>query len=263
MNLDQQFAVPENVATAVVERWAAVGASWLDATPHEFVDLCRSFDAEPETVFAARFGFVVAVIGGSRALVMKSTPDPDGRLQAQAAVGLAAVGVGPAVHEVIDSTGTWTIMDRVRPGTPVVNPNIDQVAELLRPLATTSGRKSDLPPLSDWLRARLQDSALKEIPPWLTVAPEAVRDTALALLDDLESEHGDGLCHGDCSVGNVLEGPTGLALIDPRGKSGDVAYDVGVVAFKRGFDVRRLARLVGVDPDRAAAWARVADAARV
>jgi streptomycin 6-kinase len=78
------------------------------------------------------------------------------------------------------------------------------------------------------------------------------------------------MCHGDVSARNVLTGKGGrLFLVDPRGLSGDAAYDVAVAALKamvRGAPssvASHLANSVGVDPDRVRAWMIVADAARV
>jgi streptomycin 6-kinase len=70
-------------------------------------------------------------------------------------------------------------------------------------------------------------------------------------------------CHGDVSSGNVLRGPHGLQLIDPRAVSGDIEYDAAVLALKAGAEVGKLARRLKVDVERAHAWGLVAIAARV
>ncbi|WP_436493398.1 phosphotransferase [Actinokineospora sp. HUAS TT18] len=258
----EPIAVPANVAAAVVDRWGDVGERWLREVVAEFVDL--SHGATVREVFHARYGFVVEVVIDDRLLVMRSTPDPDGKFQAQAARGLASIGVGPAVHEVLTTrSGTWTVMDRVVPGTPVLSPHIDQLADLLRPLVEERTEAHGLPPLAEWLDERLADHALADLPPGAAPAPERERVAARTLLSEITTDDVETLCHGDCSWGNVLQGPFGLVLIDPRGKRGDVAYDVGVLALKRGYDPRDLGRRVGVDPERAEAWAVIAAAARV
>jgi streptomycin 6-kinase len=77
-------------------------------------------------------------------------------------------------------------------------------------------------------------------------------------------------CHGDASLWNVLaHGDSDWKLIDPRGMSGEVSYDVGVLAFKIARNqspaliAARLARAADVDPERVQAWMTVASAARV
>lgn len=58
-------------------------------------------------------------------------------------------------------------------------------------------------------------------------------------------------------------------LIDPRGVTGDVCYDVAVAAWKTTNEepsrdrAAKLARLVGADTERVHAWLTVADIARV
>jgi len=62
---------------------------------------------------------------------------------------------------------------------------------------------------------------------------------------------------------------TGWKLIDPRGMSGETAYDVAVLAIRvaRFQPTPNIASLIanaaGLDPKRVSAWMTVADAARV
>jgi len=103
-----------------------------------------------------------------------------------------------------------------------------------------------------------------------TRSPTRPQPCALAILDDLAEDTTPQLCHGDTSPWNILAlGHDTWVLIDPRGVSGEVAYDVAVLALKlaRGrsaaFITAPLAGAVGVDPERVHAWALIADAARV
>jgi len=127
-----------------------------------------------------------------------------------------------------------------------------------------------LPLIHDWLRGRLEADAVTELPPGRDIAPLSQRREALSVLAQLSPDGNDGLCHGDVSARNVLTGKGGrLFLVNPRGLSGDAAYDVAVAALKamvRGAPssvASHLANSVGVDPDRVRAWMIVADAARV
>jgi streptomycin 6-kinase len=216
-------------------------------------------------ILKARYGFVVSVeTADGRSLVLKSTPDPAGELQAAAAERLAKLAIGPTVHEVVGSdVGTWTVMDLVQPGTRAIrSSSLDELAELLRPLVAASPAP-DFPPISAWLRERLLDDGAADLPPGVPVASPEERARALPILDDLVTAESHSLCHGDVSSGNVLRGPHGLQLIDPRAVSGDVEYDSAVVALKAGQSIHQMARCLEVDVNRAEAWGVVAVAARV
>ncbi|WP_165777548.1 phosphotransferase [Amycolatopsis antarctica] len=214
---------------------------------------------------SARYGFVLSVEAAEgRRLVVKSTPDPGGGFQAVAAQQLAVLGIGPAVHEVWESeTGAWTVMDQIRPGTPSIRSPLPALVAVLRPLVAGRQSNAAFPPVSAWLRDRLHHGDELDLPTGRSVATREERDHALAILDELVTDERRTLCHGDMSSGNVLSGPAGLMLIDPRAVSGDVEYDAAVLALKAGHSVAELVRLLGADVERAEAWASIAIAARV
>jgi streptomycin 6-kinase len=217
-------------------------------------------------VLNARYGFVVLVdTADGRPLVLKSTPDPAGALQAAAAQRLAELAIGPSVHEVVESdVGTWTVMDQVQPGTRALrSSSIDELADLLRPLSAAAPAAPEFPPISAWLRERLVDDRAVDLPPGVPAASPEERERVLPILDDLVVNESRSFCHGDVSSGNVLRGPHGLQLIDPRAVSGDIEYDAAVLALKAGAEVGKLARRLKVDVERAHAWGLVAIAARV
>jgi streptomycin 6-kinase len=226
----------------------------------------------------SRFGFVVSAVGERLSLVMRASPDPDGAHQAQAARVLAELQIAPAVHEVTTTaTGTWTVLERVTPGTPLLDIDISaktlvSLARMLGPLDGVSAPSPSMPSLGDWLRGRLENDSLSELPPGFGVAPRRLRERALSVLRDLEPEAMGQLCHGDASPWNVLAGQGGRTfLVDPRGMRGDVAYDVAVIALKlkqyrssvTGVVAPNLASLAGIDSERVLAWLEVANAARV
>ncbi len=78
-------------------------------------------------------------------------------------------------------------------------------------------------------------------------------------------------CATAISPSNVLRGRARLWFIDPRGVNGEAAYDIAVLALKASCDnldaarvlADPLARRSGIDPDRAAAWTTITDAATV
>ncbi|MEC3974579.1 tyrosine-type recombinase/integrase [Amycolatopsis sp. H20-H5] len=261
---DTPVAVPRDVARAVCTRWAERGEEWVSSTDDEFAELCRSYQAQPRNVMTARYGLVVSVETATGLLIMKSTPDPAGALQARAAQRLALLGAGPVVHQVVESaSGTWTVMDQVQPGTRVgQSASLDELANVLRPLAGAL-QSHEFPPISSWLRDRLMNGGKQDLPPGVEAASSQERDRALPILEQLVTDESHALCHGDPSSGNVLRGEHGLVLIDPRAVSGDREYDAAVLALKSGHPVGELARRLQVDVSRAEAWGVVAVAARV
>jgi streptomycin 6-kinase len=233
----EQVTVPAEVLGAACKRWPDRGPAWAAAVNAELDELCRRYRVRASKVMDARYGFVVSVrAAGDRLLVLKSTPNPAGALQASAAKQLAELGVGPTVHEVVESdVGTWTVMDKVQPGTRALgSSSLDELASLLRLLAAAASTARAFPPVSAWLRQRLLDGGPTDLPPDVAPASPIERERALSTLDDLVADESRSLCHGDPSGGNVLRGSHGLKLVDPRGVSGDVEYDAAVLALKAG-----------------------------
>ncbi|GAA4484497.1 hypothetical protein GCM10023191_007730 [Actinoallomurus oryzae] len=260
---------------AVAGRWPDNAAEWGTSAERELSAICTRYRAIPRTVMPARYGFVVASDAPTGPLIMRASPDPAGPQQAMVSQTLASLRIAPKVHEVVSTTtGTWVIMDRVRPGDRLTNcrrSGLDvsgALAAMLRPMVGQLA-PCPMPSLADWIQGRLEDDELADLAPNRSVAPLHQRRNALAILKDLRVGGNDGLCHGDASSGNVLVGGNGLMLIDPRGMSGEVEYDAAVAALKIAGQTRptdiaeRLSRLIGIDTERIKAWVAVADAARV
>jgi streptomycin 6-kinase len=272
----EPLTVPPNVLSAVRTRWPEHTRGWPTCVETGLLELCERYAAKPRQVLPARYGFVVAADNPTGGIVLRASPDPHGPAQAEVTLALAKLGAGPTVHEtIVTGEGTWTILDEVRPGTPLAMTDLSTMPleALAAPLAAINGRPapvSGMPSIIDWLRSRLLDDELTDLAPGTTVAPTSVRRDAIGVLDELASAAAPGLCHGDASPWNILAyGETQWTLIDPRGMNGEVSYDVAVLAFKMArhkspaLVAARLARAVGVDPERAQAWVIVASAARV
>src|SRR5687768_1705276 len=121
-----------------------------------------------------------------------------------------------------------------------------------------------MPSVVDWLRYRLEDDQLADLRPGTTVAPADERRAALAILDEPSRALVAGLCHGEASLANVIRsGQAAWKLIDPRGMTGDAAYDLAVLASRvAGYlppqDIASLvATAAGMDPERVRAWMTV------
>ncbi|MFG1997710.1 aminoglycoside phosphotransferase family protein [Spirillospora sp. NPDC048911] len=266
--------VPREVAEGVSARWPSVGTVWHGQVLSELAALCQRYKVTPVHTFDARYSLVVETArGDGTRLVMRSTPDPLGIFQAEVSQSLAKVGAGPQVHEVLQTAiGVWTVADRISPGDSLYyRPgSIESLAATLNLLQGQAAPIPEMPTLGDWLRGRLSDENPIDIPPGRSPASPQERQRALALLASLESTTSNNLCHGDASSNNVLHSDSKLQLIDPRGISGELAYDVAVAAWKTASDeeslVRRaltLAKLVGVELQRVEAWLTIATAARV
>jgi streptomycin 6-kinase len=169
---------------------------------------------------------------------------------------------------------TWTVLDRVLPGTSLIrsDPSAVKLDALFAPLAAMRHQpapRAGMPSILDWLRDRLTDNNLTDLRPGTHIAPADERETALNLLADLASDHAPGLCHGDASMGNLIaSGADRWMLIDPRGMSGESAYDVAVLAIRAAriyssLDfITHIADLAGVTAQRVRMWMTVANAAR-
>jgi len=269
-------AVPAHVLANVRQRWPEIADVWASYIQTEFRAICDQYQATPRTVLGARYGYVVAVDTPAGPLVFRSSPDPHGPDQAAVATALANLGISPAVHQTLTSDhGTWTVLDRVLPGTNLAqsDPATIRLDALFTPLAAMrhqSAPREGMPSILDWLHDRLNDGNLTDLRPGTTVAPVDERETALKLLNNLVNDHTPRLCHGDASMGNIIaSGTDRWLLIDPRGMTGESAYDVAVLAIRTArlhnpaSLVPQIAKLADVTAERVRTWMTIAKAARV
>lgn len=276
VRITSAFTVPADVMAGVRRRWPERATGWARQVEHELPQLCARYHAVPRAVMPGRYGFVVAADTPGGGLILRASPDPDADVQARVAWALGELDVSPSLHEIITTDHhTWTVLDEVRPGVPLANadPDVAAIEDLAALLARMTGRPAPvagMPSIVDWLRGRLDDDALSDLAPGTTVAPAPERRAALSVLDDLSQDAGAALCHADASPWNILSSGTDQwKLVDPRGMSGEVAYDVAVLAIKLTSGLpattiyRRLAQLANVDAERVRSWALVAAAARV
>ncbi|ALG07820.1 aminoglycoside phosphotransferase family protein [Kibdelosporangium phytohabitans] len=78
-----------------------------------------------------------------------------------------------------------------------------------------------------------------------------LRDELVATQDDVV------LLHGDLHFNNILAGPRGLMVIDPKACAGDRAFDTIDYAMAAPDRVRELADAASLDVDRIVAWRQV------
>ncbi|MEU8607135.1 phosphotransferase [Actinoplanes sp. NPDC048791] len=268
--------VPADVLANVRQRWPEIVDAWASHVGTEFQTLCDQYRATSPAVLPARYGYVVAVDTLDGPLVFRSSPDPRGPDQAAVAAALANLGISPTVHQTLATDhGTWTVLDRVLPGTSLIqsDPAAIRLDALFSPLAAMHHQpapRAGMPSILDWLSERLTDDNLTDLRPGTTIAPADERETALNLLAELARDHIPGLCHGDASMGNLIaSGTDRWMLIDPRGMTGESAYDVAVLAIRaaRIHDsvnlIPHIAKLADVTAERVRTWMAIANAARV
>lgn len=265
--------VPSTVEESVKKRWPDRADTWLATVEADLSAVCVRYQAEPVRTFKSRYGFVIEIQTKAERLVIRSTPDPDGLLQATVMRSLAQLGVGPLIYEITEcDTGTLTVTQRITPGVPAWGRSIslETLSETLRPLRGQPAPANGMPALDAWLSTRIEDDYLEDLPPGRLVAPREERERAHDLLMKLNEAPLQDLCHGDASPGNILMAGGGrLALVDPRGISGETAYDVAIAALKvapadsRESYAAALAERTGVSPTRVTDWLTVAKAARV
>ena len=268
--------VPTQLAQSIRTRWPDRADRWLASVEAELDELCSLYSATPQRVLPARFAFVVSAKTRDHSLIMRATADPEASAQQSVASALAQLGVAPRIHTVwTTATGTWLVMDQVTPGIPLANVDprtldLDNLTQPLHAMAGVRAPTDELPLITDWLRNRLLDDHLDDLPPGETTAQPDERKRALDVLNELTVDAHPGLCHGDTSPWNILAGRNGQwMLIDPRGFRGEVEYDAAVMAIKLStvHSVRnattQVADAAQLDCNRVRAWENVARVARI
>lgn len=274
--MNVRLSVPPDVLANVEQRWPEIANEWAACLEVELRGLCRTHGATVRGVLPARYGYVVAADSPGGQLILRSSPDPHGDDQAAVAAALANLGIAPRVYQISTSAhGTWTVLDRVTPGTSLnrADPAKLDARALFLPLAPMRDQpppRQGMSSILDWLRDRLEDEALTDLRPGTVVAPEAERSAALEILADLSRTHIPALCHGDTSSGNIIaDGPDRWMFIDPRGMAGDYLYDVAVLITRLGRSrkinavLTEASAFVEVAPERLLAWIAIVNAARV
>jgi streptomycin 6-kinase len=251
--------VPDEARRRMALRHGGDVGSWLDDVPALVGRLARRWHLTPDgVVLSGNSGLVVPADRG----VLKLTPDVT--IATTEAAALRHWARGEHVVDLLDHDGGALLLARVRPGTalPSGTRALD-VVPALRDLMTAEGPLPDLPPIGDriafWLgrvREQVVDEALDDRIPLELLDGAARRAAALG------AERGHhGVVHGDLHPANLLAGPDGAVVIDPRPHLGDRTFDlVDLVLLDPdalGGTVEGLAReLDGVDPDRLHAWCR-------
>ncbi|WP_018335261.1 aminoglycoside phosphotransferase family protein [Actinomycetospora chiangmaiensis] len=251
--------VPDEARRRMLVRHGPDVEGWLAAVPARVERLARRWHVTPDgPVLSGNSGLVVPADRG----VLKLTPD----------VGIATTEAAALRHwapqehvvDLLEHDAGALLLARVRPGTALpASTRVLDVLPALRDLLAADGPLPDLPPLGAriafWLgrvREQVVEDALDDR------IPLDLLDAAAQRAAELGAECGHpGVVHGDLHPANLLTGPDGAVVIDPRPHLGDRTFDLVdlVLLDPDALDatVDRLAReLGGLDPDRVHAWCR-------
>jgi streptomycin 6-kinase len=214
-----------------------------------------------------------------RDLVLKIAPTlPENRdeglgLKLLQPVGAARVyrseWIGPAVTENDGpDAGTVSILiERIRPGNTLrsLHPEPDHddvVAEVLRSVWKTNTHDAPLRPLTELTTLWAADFETDVAVIADRIDPDVARE-GVTMFRTLASQSDDcTLLFTDLHAENILSGPSGWRLVDPKPYVGDRCYDVLQHLFNcRRFEnapltlIRRMANLTSVDSERLLCWA--------
>lgn len=238
----------------VLARWPSVRAWRADSdeiVERLVIRWALSVDREFTGGIAGR-AFAVHTSGGADAVLKVGYPHPEAVAEA---IALDAWSPRSAPRVLaVDAPGWALLLERVSPGT-VLSANGDEperaivrACELLAGAHRTPA-PAEIPRLAEVIgewpqnaRRMIADRSAREcarLDPWLAIADQLItEDDARALL------------HGDAHPGNLLEGPRGLMLIDPKPMRGRPEFDPGPLLEQiASFTPDLLARRVNVAVD--------------
>ncbi|MDL5157364.1 aminoglycoside phosphotransferase family protein [Actinomycetospora termitidis] len=253
--------VPDEARRRLVARFGPEVSGWLDDVPGRVARLAHRWGlALDGTVLSGNSALVLPADRG----VLKLHPDPT--IAATEAAALEHWAGAPHVVDLLAHDDGALLLDRLRPGTALpAGTGVPALLPAVRDLWTADPvAPPDLPPLADrvafWL-GRVREQVVDDARVRARMPLEAL-DRGHAAATALAARPGHhGVVHGDLHPANVLAGPAGPVVIDPRPHVGDRTFDLVdlVLVDPPGRDaaVAALARaLDGLDADLLHAWCR-------
>ncbi|MER7756558.1 aminoglycoside phosphotransferase family protein [Kitasatospora sp. NPDC097643] len=251
--------VPADVRARLAVRFGPSAEAWCAALPAVVDSLAERWGL---TVRAAGGGGTARVLrctdGGGATVWLKLTPDR--RVAAEEETALRAWSGLPSVVRLLtaDPATGALLLAGVSPGSTLRERawRPDEVAALLTALRSVPVAGVRLPALAERVDFLFDLTERR--------APGLVRASARTRALDLAADGPVALVHGDLHPGNVLDGPAGPVVIDPRATLGDPDFDLvdwvldGVADLGGVRDrIAALTPLVpGADPVRTLAWCR-------
>jgi streptomycin 6-kinase len=252
------ITVPHEARHRLEVRFGPGVRAWVDRAPALVEHLARRW----------RLVLDGTVLHGNSALVLPADRGvlklhPDEAIAAAEAAALTHWGPAAHVVDLLDHDAGALLLARVRPGDAVGDrPATDPtVLPALRELWATPGVVAGLESATErmafglGLVRRRAGSVVERLG-----ADVLDRGEVAALVLAAEPGH-RGLVHGDLHGGNLLAGPDGAVVVDPRPCTGDRTSDLVDLALvdpvRLDTTIATLARqLDGLDPDRLHAWCR-------
>jgi streptomycin 6-kinase len=278
---DALQALPCEVRANVLRVFGDRGRAWLDSLPGVVAGLALRWELR----FDAR-----VYSGGTHSLVLAATradgtpallkvPVPDDENRHEAAALRAYAGDGAALLYAADPESGALLMERLEPGTPLMDhPDreeaIDVACGLLRRLRRPVPAGHPFHPVPEVVRRWASTLPARQAGHGDPV-PVRGMGRVLAAVDSLLAPAGpELLVNRDAHLLNILAAEREpWLLIDPKPLAGEPAFDGGwllidvLLADVSAANARRLgARIgdgLGVDPDRVRAWALVRSAENV
>jgi streptomycin 6-kinase len=269
-----ELALPPSFQRTITATFGTEGRVWLERLPALLREATERWSLTLLPPFELSYNYVAPAVraDGSEAVLKVGVPNPELTTEIEALRLYNGQGAALVLED--DAEQGMLLMDRVRPGAPLVSVRDDEQAthiaaevmqRLWRPLAEGEG---PFPTVRRWGRSlyNLRGNLGGGTGP----IPGPVVDKAIAIHDEMiASSAAPVLLHADLHHWNiVLSDAAGWLAIDPKGVCGEPAYEVGAFLRNPIPDVtswpdarhvfrRRVAQfseILGLDPRRIVAW---------
>jgi streptomycin 6-kinase len=229
---------PPPFARRIVDSQGDAGRAWLDALPSVVAGLEQQWDMTIGAPFELSFNYVTrARLANGTDAVFKIGPWEDGEIEREMDALRQYDGHGACRLLAVDSPGKAMLLERLRPGTMLLETAVSDDdaatrigAELMQRLwqpAESLPEPGRFKPLAEWFtRALALHRATYGGPgPFPAAVLERAEAIAMHLLASAPREV---LLHGDFHHYNVLSSDRAPWLaIDPKGMLGDPGYEIG------------------------------------
>lgn len=234
----------EPARARMVRRFGPGAHAWMAAVPGRIAELAERWNLEPGEPYPTGNSSVAVRCGD---VVLKLSPQV--AFLAEQVRVLRMYEPSGRVPRVLQHEDGAMVMEVVEPGTFVTGvPPAGEFAELMADLHAAGDpaiAERDMFSYTDELFDRVESHGVD------IGSARELRDELVASQTDIV------LLHGDLHFGNILDGPRGLMVIDPKACAGDRAFDAVDYAIAAPDRIGELAKAAGLDADRLAAWRQV------
>lgn len=221
--------LPEPLIRNVIGAHAEIGERWLAEFPALLLTLCRAWNLRDVSAFPnLSYNYVASAIRNDQEPVVLKLGVPVRELLTEAEALRLYDGKGAVRLLASRPADGAMLLERVEPGRPLTTLADDEEAtsiatSVMKKLWNPLPAEHQLPSLRQWGRSLLSLSV--ETSPLPAVLLDRAKKLLLELLD---SSPDAVLLHGDLHHDNILTAERAPWLaIDPKGLTGDPAYEVG------------------------------------